>query len=108
MKALALYDEIVNDKLLIRRINVTANHVIYEDEAEEKDSYEQLDIFTDFEALEKERERERAELKKERHIQEAAIEIKKKFGKNALLKGMNFEDGATAKDRNRQIGGHKA
>ncbi len=48
------------------------------------------------------------EFEKERHIQEAAIEIKKKFGKNALLKGMNFEEGATARDRNRQIGGHKA
>lgn len=107
-KIIELYRNIVDDRLLIRRINVTANHVIYETDAVEKESYEQLDIFTDYEALEKKKELERAEFEKERHIQEAAIEIKKKFGKNALLKGINFEEGATARERNRQIGGHKA
>lgn len=107
-KVLALYDEIVDSRLLIRRINVVANHVIYEADALEKECYEQLDIFTDFEALQKQKEQEESEYKKERSIQEATIEIKKKFGKNALLKGMNFEEGATTRDRNRQIGGHKA
>lgn len=107
-KILALYDEIVDSRLLIRRINVVANHVIYETDAIERESYQQLDIFTDFDALQKQKAQEEAEYKKERNIQEATIEIKKKYGKNALLKGMNFEEGATARDRNRQIGGHKA
>ena len=107
-KVLELYDRIVNPELFVRRMYVVANHVIYEKDAEAKGSYEQLDIFTDYEALEEKRIEEERELSKERHLQEAAIEIKKKFGKNALLKGMNLEEGATAKDRNRQIGGHLA
>lgn len=70
--------------------------------------YEQLDLFTDFTALEAQRKREKAELDREKKMQQAMLIIKKKYGKNAILKGMNLEEGATAKDRNEQIGGHKA
>ena len=70
--------------------------------------FEQLDLFTDYAALEVKQEQERAELEREKKMQQAMLTIKKKFGKNAILKGMNLEEGATAKDRNAQIGGHKA
>ena len=68
----------------------------------------QLDLFTDYKALEKQRQEEQAKLDKERRIPEAQLKIKKRFGKNAILRGLNFEEGATAKERNEQIGGHKA
>lgn len=104
-----LFDSIVDKKLLVRRLNITANHVISEAEAaKEKGDGEQLELFTDFAALEKEREHEKAELEQEKKMQRALLDIKKKFGKNAILKAMNLEEGATAKDRNEQIGGHKA
>lgn len=67
-----------------------------------------MDLFTDYAALEAEQEAERVSLDRERKLQEATLAIKKKFGKNAILKGMNLEAGATAKDRNARIGGHKA
>lgn len=67
-----------------------------------------LDLFTDYSALEKQRKEENAALEREKKLQKVALDIKKKFGKNAILKGMNLQDGATAKDRNKQIGGHKA
>ena len=73
-----------------------------------ENNYEQLDLFTDYSASQSLLEKENEELEKERKMQEAMLEIKKKFGKNAILKGMNLQEGATAKDRNRQIGGHKA
>ena len=105
----SLYDRITDPALLIRRLNITANHVLPESSAAQtKDIPEQLDLFTDYTALEAEREQERQELARERKMQEAMLTIKKKFGKNAILKGMNLEEGATAKDRNAQIGGHKA
>jgi DNA polymerase V len=69
---------------------------------------QQLDLFTDYEALEKQRQEEKARLDKERRMQEAQLKIKQRFGKNAILRGLNFEEGATAKERNNQIGGHKA
>lgn len=103
-----LYGRIVDPALLIRRINISANRVIPEHMAEEKTCMEQLDLFTDYEALEKQRKQEKEELEREKKVQQAVISIKKKFGKNAVLKGMNLQEGATAKDRNRQIGGHKA
>ena len=74
----------------------------------EKNSFEQLDLFTDYVALENERKQEQEEREKEKRIQQAVLDIKKKFGKNAVLKGMNFEEGATTRERNEQIGGHKA
>lgn len=103
-----LYDRIVDRNLLIRRINVTACRIVDEDEAGEKEVYEQMDLFTDYEALEKERQAQAEELDREKRMQRAVLEIKKKFGKNAVLKGMNFEEGATTRERNGQVGGHKA
>ena len=103
-----LYEEIVNSKLLIRRVNLVANHVIAETFQTETDTVEQLDLFTDYAALEKQREEENAALEKEKKMQHAMLDIKKKFGKNAILKGMNLQEGATTRDRNKQIGGHKA
>lgn len=104
-----LFDRITDKNLLIRRLNVTANHVIAESAAPNKnDGYEQLDLFTDYAALQAEQEQEQRELEREKKMQKAMLTIKKKFGKNAILKGMNLEEGATAKDRNTQIGGHKA
>ena len=104
-----LFDRIVDKNLLVRRLNITANHVVPEADAPVKNGgYEQLDLFTDLTALEAQRKREKAELDREKKIQQAMLIIKKKYGKNAILKGMNLEEGATAKDRNEQIGGHKA
>jgi len=104
-----LFDRIIDKNLLVRRLNIVANHVIPEADAPKKnDGFEQLDLFTDYAALEEKQERERAELEREKKMQQAMLTIKKKFGKNAILKGMNLEEGATAKDRNVQIGGHKA
>ena len=104
-----LFDRIVDKNLLIRRLNITANHVLPEADVPKKNNgFEQIDLFTDYAALEAKQEQERAELEREKKMQQAMLTIKKKFGKNAILKGMNLEAGATAKDRNAQIGGHKA
>jgi len=103
-----LYGRIINPALLIRRVYVAANHVADENQAVGKGSYEQLDLFTDYEALEREREKEARRLDKERRLQEAMLSVKKKYGKSAVLKGMDLQEGATAMERNRQIGGHKA
>ena len=105
---LGLYDRIVNQDLLVRRITITANHVVAETLVKEKNAYEQLDLFTDYAALQNQRQKEEEEKEKERNIQKALLSIKKRYGKNAILKGTNFCEGATAMDRNRQIGGHKA
>ena len=102
-----LFDRIVDPDLLVRKITVTANHVLNENDAPEP-VQEQPDLFTDFSALEKQQEAENAELEKERRLQEALLSIKKQFGKNSILKAMNLQEGATAKDRNQQVGGHKA
>ena len=107
-KTLELYDRIMNRKLLIRRISLTANHLADESAVKEKTVYEQMDLFTDYAALEKEREKEQAALERERKMQKAVLDIRRKFGKNAILKGMNLEEGATARDRNGKIGGHQA
>mgnify|MGYP000194927054 FL=1 len=103
-----LYDKIVHPKLLIKRITVTANHLVEESRAEQTPKYEQLDLFTDYSVQQEQQAAENADLEREKRMQKAMIDIKKKFGKNAILKGMNLEEGATAKDRNEQIGGHKA
>ena len=96
-----LYDRIVNPILLVRRLNITINHVIPEAPV-------QLDLFTDYEAEAQKQKQENEAAAKERRLQEAALKIKKEFGKNALLRGLNYAEGATQKDRNNQIGGHKA
>ena len=94
MKAVGeLYDRITDRSLLVRRMYVVANHVVDEASA----AGVQLDLF-----------QEEPDTERERSRQEAILEIRRKFGKNAILKGMNFEEGATAKERNKQIGGHKA
>lgn len=99
--ALSLYDRIVNSKLSIHRLSVAFNNVIDESKA---DNYIQYDLFTTPEEIDlKERT-----AKRDRKIQKAILDIQKKYGKNAILKGMSFEDGATAIERNQQIGGHKA
>ncbi len=103
-----LFERTVDKKLLIRRVNVTANHVVDEATVQKTDNFEQLDLFTDYVAVQAEKEEEQAELAREKKVQKAMLEIKKKYGKNAILKGMNLEEGATTVDRNRQIGGHKA
>ena len=107
--AAELYDRIADKNLLVRRLNIVANHVLPESAAPKKnEGFQQLDLFTDYAALQAEQEQERAALDREKKMQQAMLTIKKKFGKNAILKGMNLEEGATAKDRNKQIGGHKA
>lgn len=107
--AARLFDRIVNPELLVRRLNITANHVISEADAGKKEEVcEQLDLFTDYVALAAEQKRVQAELEREKKVQQAMLSIKKKYGKNAVLRGMNLEEGATAKSRNEQIGGHKA
>jgi len=106
-----LYDRIMDKKLSVRRINVTAAHVIPESEAKEKITVcEQISMFDEPDSIESQEQRQEdaAAEEKEKRIQKTLLEIKKKYGKNAILKGMNLEEGATAKDRNRQIGGHKA
>lgn len=102
---LELLNRIVDENLLVRRINMSANHVINENEAKQ-DRYEQINLFDMIEFDEKKVDQE--QLKKEKDIQKAVLDIKKKFGKNAILKGMSLQEGATAIDRNNQIGGHKA
>ena len=107
--AAELYDRIADKNLLVRRLNIVANHVLPESAAPKKnEGFQQLDLFTDYAALQAQQEQERAALDREKKMQQAMLTIKKKFGKNAILKGMNLEEGATAKDRNKQIGGHKA
>lgn len=103
-----LFEKIADKNLLVRRIGISANHIADENAAVKEEKFEQLDLFTDYNALQKEREREEEELRREKKLQEAMLNIKKKFGKNAILKGINLEEGATAIERNRQIGGHKA
>lgn len=98
-----LFDRIVDRELLVRRMYVVANHVTRERDMNEEIP-EQLDLFTDAESKEKEKE----SLEKEKKRQKAMIEIQKKYGKNAILKAYNLEEGATAIERNGQIGGHKA
>ena len=106
--ALELFDRIIDRNLLVRRLYLTAARVAEEESAPDKKAVEQLDLFTDY-AVRQEREaRESADLEREKKLQRTMLDIKKRFGKNAILKGMNLEEGATAKDRNEQIGGHKA
>lgn len=102
---LELFDRITDKELFVRRITITANHVLSEEKIlTEKSLPEQVSLFVDGQTQEKEKQIRN----KERNMQNAVLSIKKKFGKNAILKGMNLKEGATAKDRNRQIGGHKA
>ena len=104
---LELYDRIVNPHLLIRRVNVTANRVADETSVKEQGTYEQLELFADTSVTKQEKEQEETGLLKERKLQEAMLAVKKRYGKNAILKGTSLEEGATTKDRNGRIGGHR-
>ena len=104
---LQLFDRITNPDLLVRKITIGANHVLNENDVPAASAQEQPDLFTDYAALEKQQQAENAELEKERRLQQALLQIKKQFGKNAVLKAMSLQDGATAKERNQQVGGHK-
>lgn len=101
--AMTLYDRIVDPSLLIRRMYICAGHVLPETEVLGEPAMEQLDLFQDPASL----EAEEAALERERRMQEALLSIKRKYGKNAILKGMNLEEGATARERNGMTGGHK-
>ncbi len=105
---LDLYDEIVDKTLLVRKITIEAKHIIYEKDIPKDNIPEQLDLFTDYDKKEEDRKNEDELLKKERALQEATLDLKRRFGKNAVLKGSNLFEEATAKQRNEQIGGHKA
>lgn len=105
---LSLYDRIVDKNLLVRRLNVTANNTVEEASVEKKESFEQLELFQDFDAIQRERREREQERDREKRLQKAVLDIKKKYGKNAILKGMNLQEGATAVERNSQIGGHRA
>lgn len=103
-----LFDRIVNPILLIRRLSITANHTVPERSVSTPILYEQMNLFTDYAALEKKRKKEQAKLERDKKLQQAILTIKKKYGRNAILRGMSLEEGATARERNKQIGGHKA
>ena len=102
-----LFNQAVNPKLMVRRLTIVVNQVIDEGKVANTPP-EQLDMFTDYEALALKHEAEQTALDKERRMQEAVLNIKRKYNKNAILRGMNLEEGATARERNAQIGGHKA
>lgn len=98
-----LYEQIINKNLLTRRINITANNVVDEETAINEKSYEQINLFTNYQEKVKKKQKELTE----KELQKTVIDIKKKYGKNAIIKGMNLIDGGTTIDRNKQIGGHK-
>ena len=103
-----LFEEIANPNLLARRVSIAANNIVLESEICQKDTFEQMDLFTDYEKLQKIKAREKTEFEKEKREQKAVLTIRKKYGKNAILRGLNFKEGSTGRDRNRQIGGHRA
>lgn len=103
-----LFDRIVNPSLLVRRMYVVTCRLITEEAAKEKESFVQMDLFSDFALGDTKTEEQKEHEEKERKLQEAMISVKKKYGKNAILKGMNLSEGATTIERNGQIGGHKA
>ncbi len=99
-----LFQRIADPKLTVRRVTITVNHLVLEKEYQKEPSYEQLNLFTDS----SEKQKREAQLQKERSLQETTVKLRNRFGKNAVLKGTNLQEGATTIDRNRQIGGHKA
>lgn len=104
-----LFDRLINSSLLVRRLNITANNLMAERLLEKKKNTPvQLDLFTDYEAVKRQEANDNKFFVEERERQKLILDLQKKFGKNVILKGLNFADGATQKTRNRQIGGHKA
>ena len=106
-EVMKLYDKIVNPILLVRRLNVTACNIVNEEYKESKPIIEQIDLFTNYEEVSKQKEKSLKDEIEEKKIQKALLNIKKKYGKNSILKAMNYEEGATAKNRNLEVGGHK-
>lgn len=104
-----LFHRIVDSRLLVRRLYLVAGHVVDESlAAQHNNQPAQLELFTDYEAIVRHKTAQKHWLAKERKMQETVLDIKRKFGKNAILSGLNFKDGATMRERNLQIGGHKA
>ena len=106
--ALELYDSIANPALFVRRITLSANHTAGDSSGPEEPQYRQLDLFTDYTAQEEILQQEEERLQREKKLQLAILDIKHRFGKNAILKGADLEEGATTRQRNQQIGGHRA
>lgn len=106
------FKRVVDPSLLVRRLNISTNHIIHEDDlagaARMPEKTVQLDLFSDFEAEQEQKKASDKNLEKERKLMETMLTLKEKFGKNSILKGLDFEEGATQMERNRQIGGHKA
>ena len=106
-KIIELFDHIANPILLVRRINIAACNLVRSDEIKEEHKFEQVSLFQDYEKERKEKEESRKKEKKDMELQKTIVEIKHKYGKNAILKGMNFEEGGTMRDRNMEVGGHR-
>lgn len=106
--AVRLYERIVDPKLLVRRVYVVAGCVLPEGDAPEDPKAQQLDLFSDYSHVEEREVEDKAARERERKRQTAILAIQHKYGKNAILKGMNFEKGAMTRERNGQVGGHKA
>lgn len=104
---LEIYDQSINPKLMVRRINISFNHVIPKERAATQPTIKQYDLFTNVEEEVKQSKENKVALQKEKKVQEAILTIKQKFGKNAVLKGTNYMESATGRKRNKQIGGHK-
>ena len=102
-----LFEEVVDKDLLARRVSIAANNIVLESEILEREVFEQLDLFTTVQDLQTKKEEEEL-IEKEKRQQRAILTIRKKYGKNAILKGLNFKEGSTGRDRNNQIGGHRA
>ena len=106
--ATELYNRIVDPTLLVRRFSIAVEHLIPIEEAAAEPEFEQMTLFTDYEERDRRHQAEEAELARERKVQNALLNIRDRFGKNAIVRGMNLKDGATAIERNDQVGGHKA
>lgn len=105
---LELFDQITNKDLLVRRFSLSASHMVREEMANAAPVVRQLDLFTDYREQERKESKEKAALERERKAQQTVVALRKRYGKNAVLKGMNLQEGATTKMRNEQIGGHRA
>ena len=103
-----LFDEIVDSRLLIRRLQITAEQVLPPSQAPEEPCAVQLEMFVDYEAMERRRQEEQLAAEREKRLQAAVLSMKEKYGKNILLRGSSYQKGATARERNGQIGGHRA
>ena len=106
-EVLKLYDRITNPILLVRRINLVASNVVSEDKVENKPQRQQLDLFTNYQEQDELNKKQIEREKEDAKIQKTILDLKRRYGKNAILKGMNLEEGATAIERNREVGGHK-